>query len=381
MLIPLATLAIGVMLIIGTLLLFSRKAGEDGRTGSGKPKDEKKGFWQYFGLVDNSPNLFRAVVAGNESSGPVIKIIATFKDMRYDPKLKRLVPLKAWESQYPDENMFEEFVRVAFGKLYYGLPFIRNVKPLYIDRVVDKDTNAAAGQSLENQLEASMVKRYGLYREIQRPTYHKNVDTKDGVRFNVNSYAFIEVENPEPAFEIYADNLLQTISKIISGFVSSKVILMDWDEYKTAGEKGNKFSKTDIEELNILLNKLGLKVTQLTMSDPEANESVQEALERKKKAQEDAAAKRLQGEGEKDYLISVGEGNARVIERIAKANAERFNQLIELYTKNGLSKKDAVDKANAMIAAEFNADAIGKLTGTYAPGLGSGVIGFGGDKK
>jgi hypothetical protein len=69
----------------------------------------------------------------------------------------------------------------------------------------------------------------------------------------------------------------------------------------------------------------------------------------------------------------VGEGQATQIERIAKAKAKRFEELVTLYTTDGAFTRDrAVEMANAMINNEFNAEAISKLTGTYVAG-GVGV--------
>jgi regulator of protease activity HflC (stomatin/prohibitin superfamily) len=359
--------------LVGLFFLLSRKKGEDGVTGSGVPRDEEKDFWQHFGLVDDSPNLIRAIVAGNENTGPIIGFITNVLGKKYDPITKKMVPLSPGENPYGNETWFERFVRRTFGKRVFGFPFIRNLRPLTIDRVVKKNTSDGGSETdLSKQLSASFVKRYGLYGEILRPTHHKDIDTKDGVRFSANSYAIIEVTNPEPAFTIYSDSFLQTISEIISGFVSSKIIRMTWEFYKRKGRDGNKFDATEIAELNLLLGALGVKVIQFTMSDPQLAASIQTALEKRKTAQETSAARRLEGEGEKDYRISIGEGDAKVIERVAKAKASRFEELITLYIKNGWSNREAVDKANAMIVAEFNADAIGRLTGTYVAG-GAGV--------
>lgn len=373
-------LLVVVFLALGVFfLLFPNKKSEPKKTTEPKGADinvatmrnEEHDLWYTFGLIDYTPNVIRAVVAGNESTGPVLRYMGNLRNnKRVDPTTGRVEPCS---DPFAGEHPLQTLVRESFGKLFYGVPGFRNIKPLTIDRVVKKNTGASKVKP-DEQLEASFVRRYGLYQEFLRPTEHVNLDTKDGVRFTVTSNAVVEVVDAKPAFEIFTDSLLQTISELIAGFVSTKVIALDWERYKEAGTGGNKFSPAELnDELNVLLIPLGVRVTQLTMSDPTLNADMQKALEQKKTAQEKAAARALEGEGEKKYLISVGEGQATQIERIAKAKAKRFEELVTLYTTDGAFTRDrAVEMANAMINNEFNAEAISKLTGTYVAG-GVGV--------
>lgn len=363
-----------IMVAVGSFFLLTKKSARGSATGDQKTQDEIKDVWQYLGLIDDTPNLIRAVVAGDESKGPIIGYITNIPGKKYDPTQtgpRKIVPLTPGEDPRADESEVAKLIREFSGKRVFGLPIIRGIKPLTVDRVVQKDTKGKRDAAeFENQLIANSVKRYGLYHEILRPTYHEDVDTKDGVRFNVYSYAVIEVIDPEPAFTIYPDSLLQTISQIVSGFISTKVIAMTWEEYKEAGKDGKKF---EVGELNPLLLKLGVEVTQLTMSDPELNESIQKAMEAKATAEQAAAARIEQGKGEKGYLEQVADGNRYATEQAAIANARRFKELIELFKSNGVSEADATEEANKIIIAEVNAEAIGKLQGTYAPGTGAVV--------
>jgi hypothetical protein len=374
---------------VGLFLLFTtpKKVVQGGENDDQKTHDEVKGFWQYFGLVDDTPNMIRAVVAGNENKGPIIRYIANVTGMKYDPDQKMLVPLEEigkdnkgkpiFENPYADESLLGTFLREKFGKRIYGWPIINNIRPLQIDRVVRAKTTTEK-LTLADQLSASSVKRYGLKVLIFRPTFHDDLDTNDGIRFSVISYATLEVFNPEPAFTVYNDDLLPNISEIISGLISLKVLPNSWNHYKTIGKE---IQPHELTHLNQKLESMGVKIRQLTMSDPEINSDMQKTLEIKKTAVETAAARKLAGTGEKDYAIEVGKGQAKAIEIIAVAKASRFAQLIDLYIKNGWSNKEAVDKANAMISAEFNADAIGKLTTYVAGGAGIQITTSGGEKK
>lgn len=367
----LLSITITAILVLSSLYsLLTRKNGQDGTTGNkGKAQDEVKDFWQSFGLVDDSPNLIRAIVAGNENTGPIIGYMSNLQGRIVNSSTGEVRHLNPDEDQYAGENPFEKFIRTTFGKRVYGYPLIRSIKPLTIDRVVKKDTSKAnESNDLSKQLDATFVRRYGLYGDILRPTYHTDVDTKDGIRFSVNSYSVIEVTNAEPAFKIYPDSFLQTISDIISGFVSSKVIMMTWEEYKAKGVSGRKFDDSELVELNSLLKPLGVRVTQFTMSDPQLNKEIQRVMEIRATAEETAKAKIKEGEGQKGFLINEGEGKAWAIERLAVAKKRRFTELVDMYVANGFSTVAAAQKASDMIAAEFNAEAIGNLKGTYVPG-------------
>lgn len=387
-----------VAIVVGLFLFFTTPPQKAGQNGDKKTSDEVKSVWQYLGLVDDTPNMFRAVVAGNEDKGPIIGYITNLDGVKYDPQLKRTVPLKIvgtdakgnpiFEDVFSNESWFEGILRKRFGKRVYGVPFLNNIRPLEIDRVVraktatPEQTNLAKQPTqkipLANQLSASSVKRYGLKEKIFRPTYHDDLDTTDGTRFSVISYATLRVFNPEPAFIVYSDDLLPNISEIISGLISLKVLPNDWEYYKKTGKE---IQPHELDYLNHKLEPMGVEITQLTMSDPEVNADMQASLEEEKKAERTAAAKRKLGEGERDFIKLTAEGKALGIERLAKAKASRFKELVDLYTSRGISDRTAVEMANDLIAKEFTAKAIAKLTGTYAPGLGSGVIGLGGEKK
>lgn len=322
--------------------------------------DEVKTIWQRFGLIDETPNLYRAVVRGNEDKGPIVTYIAPGE--KYNHTTHRMVKITP-EEQKEREGIFY----TLFGKIWYGFPFINSLRPLPIDRVVKKSTEELGkGAKLEDQLKAMTVIRYGLQKFLLRPTHHKDLDTTDGVRFSITSYAQIEVFDPEPAFTIYKENFLQTIIELVSGLFSLKVLPYEWEYYKKTGKD---IEQNEIDKLNVRLESIGVKIIQLIMSDPEVHPDMQAAFEEHKKAIEAAKAKGAKGKGKKDYLVYIAEGEASAIERIAEAKKKRFEVLISMYTTNGFTPYEAAQKASEMISAEFNAEAIGKLT-NYVAGSG-----------
>src|ERR1035437_10051069 len=94
---------------VGLFLLFTtpKKVVQGGENDDQKTHDEVKGFWQYFGLVDDTPNMIRAVVAGNENKGPIIRYIANVTGMKYDPDQKMLVPLEEIGKDNKGKPIFE----------------------------------------------------------------------------------------------------------------------------------------------------------------------------------------------------------------------------------------------------------------------------------
>ncbi len=370
MLIFFASLSLIATVIIVITGLLVRKPEE-------QESSEKWGFWRSLGFVDETPNLIRAIVAGNEENGPIINYVGNVKgkEIRPDGKLKpkrvnTKVTIENLTNLVRNEISIQSWLIKTFGVRWIGLPYLRNVKPVYIDRVVRKDTEETPQEKirLSSALKASKVKKYGLYAEFPRPTYHHELDTKDQVRFNILSTAIVEVEDARPFFEVYSDGFLQTISDIIGTFISNQVLKMDWETYKGKGEKSDKQLGTEkfgeaMEDLNLRLKPLGVKVKHLYISDPEiskAAEKMQEALEATRIAKEKANAKLAEADGEGGYIA-----------KIAEAKTRRVSALMEMYVKGGMPAPEALRLATATVVAEINAEAVGKLT-TYVAG-GTGV--------
>ncbi len=344
-----------------------------------KKHDEVHDLWYYFGFVDDAPNVIREVVAGPEKSGRPKRFIANLRYGNINSK-NGLIEMVADPNDLKDgEDLspFLNWIRHTFGKRWYGIPFITNVKPLTIDRVVNKNTGATQkdekkteGYDVSVELEAMPVRRYGLYGEILRPTFHKDMDTEDNIRFSVISYAVLQVFDASIPFNVYPDNYLITISKLISGYVSELTFKVDYAEYK---KRGNKLTDVELAELSERLKTLGVKVVSMTFGDPVLHPSIQADMEVEAKAKQNKLAKKQLGESERDYLIDTGEGEGQKIERLSKANASRINELTAVYTANGMKPEQAVIAATSLILGQANADAVSKLTGVYAPGTGSVV--------
>ena len=356
--------------VAGFFLLATKKpvvaAGEDSNM-----QDEVKSIWQYLGLVDNTPNLFWAVVAGDEEKGPIVGYMANVEGMRCDWATGLLTPLAVGENPYAGESEIEKFIRVTFGKRVFGWPIIRSIRPVYIERTVRSGVSTDVA-TLSGQLESSVVKRYGLRVEIFRPTLHTDVDTSDGKRFTVISYAIVDVVDPRPAFTVYKRGLLETVSEKIASFFSVKVLGMTWEDYKLQGTADAKFNAS---ELDATLFPLGVKVRQLTVSDPELNAAIQAAIDKRATAVEEKATRVIASEGDREARINVATGEAQAIEKIAVAKRKRVEELVTLYKANGVDQVEAVKMANIQVAAEFTAEAISKLTGTYVAGNAGVQIG------
>lgn len=361
------SIVLTMAILVATLYLKNKPARENNH--------DVKDIWQWFGYCSNTPRLIRAVVTGlDENNGPIVDYILA--DGVYDQTAKELVPAS---NPYIPTGPIDKLVWKKFGKRRFGPPIFSSLRPLSIDRVVPVNSIKSASAKIAEMLSGGeKVKKYGLKEIIYRPTQHMDIDTIDGKRFNVISYATVRVFNPEPAFTIYKDNFLETLSERIGGFLSKRIIAMTWDQYKATGKD---FAKEDTDKLDADLKNLGVKFENLTMSDPELNATIQDAMELRFRAEEEAAAKREKGRGERDYAISIGEGTARVTELNAVANRKRFEELIILYRKQGMSEVAATEEAIRVILETQNAEAIGKLTTYVAGGSNTGIVLNPGDKK
>ncbi len=326
--------------------------------------DDPKNIWQILGFIPDTPNVIRAVVTGwDEKNGPIVEYI--LPNATYNTATKRIDDAA---NPYENETLFYKKIREKFGMRRFGPPLISSLRPLFIDRVVNVDSQTSKNTSIMGQLVGSVVKRYGLYRRIYRPTLHQDLDTKDGVRFSVISYAIVSVFDPNLAFTVYKDNFLQTLSELIGGFLSKRLVTKTWEEYK---ETGKDFEKAELDKFNHELDILGVDLIQLTMSDPELNSSIQTIMEKRVSAKETAEAAVVTADGEKRATITRAEGQAQATERLAKANRKRFEELVEMYTTQGVPAADAAAMAKETIKDSQDAEAIGKLR-TFVAG-GSGV--------
>lgn len=342
----------GLLVFLAVLMLFT-------------PKSVEYKNWEDWGLVDDTSNAARAITAGRNEDSPIIGFIANIQGLRYDPKTETMLDIGPNDDTHAGENPFEKFVRWATGKRIYGLPFIRGLATISIDRVVRKTTVPGVKRKLAEELEAQNVKTKILKGIIYRPTYHSDYDLKDGTRFSVTSYLFLKLRRPRPAFTVYKTTLLQTVDEIVVSFLKSEILAQTWDDYKASQKKSY---DDKLGELNKLLEHVGYEATGLTLSDPELNQSMQAANEAAAKAKQEALAAVVTAEGERDSKMRIADGRAYVIEKLAQARAKRYNALIELFKANNVSDKDATQMASNQVAAEFNAAAVGKLTGTYVSG-------------
>jgi len=318
-----------------------------------RAQDEPKGKWEWLGLVDDTPNMIRCVVTGWTGKGRVLKCIR--------PNDKRQPGLFGWRS----------VVEKLTGKMVFGTPLFTSLRTVEIDRVVLGQTRTDnADLNLIDEINATgVVKRRGLKEVFQRPIYHSRLDTGDKVKINLNTNSVVRVIDPEKGFVYYNDSLLQSISQTIKDNVSVQVWKMKFDDIGKV--------PFDLTELNKSLFIFGVMVDQMTTSDPEiakGSEEVQKAMEKviiaKKEAEaamETAEGTRNTAKGERDRRIFVAEGDAKAIERLAKAEAKRFDELHAALMRGGLTNTEAIRRAQETVIAEFNAEAIGKLT-YYATG-------------
>jgi hypothetical protein len=384
----LSVLLTTILVGVGLYLVFSkdtvRKPPDPNVSNDSKVRDELPDLWMKLGYADDAPNVRRAITAGWAGTGTILRYIAYRQD--WDETLQKFLPITG--DRYKGESEIDYLVRKKLGKRRFGYPIINSLKPLDIDRVVkvdtsvihDKTKNPDADQApkILSMLSAKKVRRYGLYEEITRPTFHEYVDTKDGVRFSAISTLIIDSTDPRPIFEKYPDSFLQNISEIVLNFFSAKVIKMEWEEYKAFGEHGHKFVGTELGDLQDLLKPYGVEIKLFTISDPELHPAIQKQFDERAGATANAQKTGIDAEAAAKAAETKSRGEAAAIRNVGKATAEanrmRFEELVSYYVTTGHSKKNAVTMANDVIIAEGLNEAIGTNKGVWAPGgKGNGI--------
>lgn len=406
-----------ILVALGLSLRFSGKKTEKpeeqrpNTNGSNDPKmqDEPKDFWYWLGYAEDAPNVIRGIVAGPSGKGTVKRYITYQHDITLDTYGKpfinadgewALTPLaigKYGTGRYREESDFDYWLREKYGKRRFGFPIINSLKELTIDRVVKVDTQVVqetqkapgteADPRILRTIVGNRVKRRGLYEDITRFTSHLWVDTIEGVRFTVISTLIIKTVNPIPAFEKYPDSLLENVSEVVQNFFSDIVTKWDWPKYKAAmGQKGgHKFTDAELLKLREVLVPFGVKIIQYTVSDPELHPDIQKEFDKRAGAtvaaettvigaEATAKAREKQARSDASYIKQTGTAEAEVIERKAKANRIRFEQLVEYYISKGATEENAISMANTVILTEVSAEAVGNLKGTYAPGKKGGIL-------
>lgn len=328
--------------------------------------------WQFWGFTHSEPNTYLCVVEGQNGKGRVVRYIDTDN-----------LPVR--------QGLTGDLIRGlegVSGRVYFGTPFVTSLRKPAIDRVIRNQTqnNNPQATLLEELLATGMVRKDGLRKLIYRPTYHRAIDTADGVRFNLNTYVVYRVFNPEVAFMVYLDSFLQTLSQLDGTFVSSQALPLKWEQYK--GLKVNVGSKFKIADFDTILLPIKTKVETYNVSDPEIvkeSPAVQAALElviiareEAKKLKVMAAATRdktiLEAAGKAAARLKEAEAEAKAIERLAKAEQSRFDELFAAFSKGGrLSEVEAIRLAQQTVVAEANAKAIGNLT-YYGNGTGASGV-------
>ncbi len=323
-------------------------------------------------------NSIKAIV----TNGRLVRFISNVKGKAIDQSDKKLKKIELIEEEnLPKFTWWEKIFIKHLGLWWVGVPFLRQVQPLPVDRVVLKpnqeDLNGVLGR-----LVSKVVTKYELYATFPRPFEMKEVDTMDGFKIDFRFTAMVEVYDPYPAFFELKLDFLRTITSLNASYVGDLMKGLSWEEYKKGPKdtvKGQISSLFNLQELEKRLEVTGTCDRILEIEDfgiSLSSKRLQDAVEEEKietekgkgkiraaKAERDATI--LKAEGEKKRRILEGEGDAAAIEVIAKAKAKRYTELIATYTRMGFDGRTAAEKADEQISREFKWDAIGKLPGTY----------------
>src|SRR5438874_2235684 len=102
MLILVGLLSLILTTAIFALGLFFLLTGKKVEGQEAKIQDEEHDIWYYLGFVDDTPNIIRAIVAGKEKTGRIIRYMGNIREKTVDPVTGVVTPY-AGPGRHPNE--------------------------------------------------------------------------------------------------------------------------------------------------------------------------------------------------------------------------------------------------------------------------------------
>lgn len=244
----------------------------------------------------------------------------------------------------------ETVIVERFGKYYKtlepGLHFIfapiDNARPMIkIDKVKGLD-----GRLYTNQ---TYAKRIDL-RETVYDFPRQNVITKDNVTISINALLYFQIIDARRA--LYSiENLPEAIEKLTQTNLRNLVGQLALDETLVSRDLINDKLR---EILDKATDKWGVKVNRVELQDIVPPASIQQAMEKEKKAEQDRRATILEAEGIKKSAILTAEG-----EKMAAINKAEGEKQAEILRAEGIAQA-------RIIEADAEKQAIERIIGALA---------------
>ena len=244
------------------------------------------------------------------------------------------------------ETIIVERLGQFYDKLEPGLHFIfapiDKARPMIkIDKVKTLDGRIYTTQTY--------AKRIDL-RETVYDFPRQNVITKDNVTISINALLYFQIVDAKRA--LYSiENLPEAIEKLTQTNLRNLVGQLALDETLVSRDIINDKLRDILDKAT---DKWGVKVNRVELQDIVPPASIQQAMEKEKKAEQDRRATILEAEGIKKSAILTAEG-----EKMAAINKAEGEKQAEILRAEGVAQA-------RIIEAEAEKEAISRIIGALA---------------
>ena len=224
---------------------------------------------------------------------------------------------------------FGQYDKTLTPGLHWIIPFIESPRPmLKIDKQKTMDGRTYS------------ILNYSPRIDLRETVYdfpRQNVITKDNVTISINALLYFQIIDAKKA--IYSiENLPEAIEKLTQTNLRNLVGQLALDETLVSRDIINDKLR---EILDKATDKWGVKVNRVELQDIVPPASIQQAMEKEKKAEQDRRATILEAEGIKKSAILTAEG-----EKLAAINKAEGEKQAEILRAEGIAQARIIE-ANA----------------------------------
>lgn len=237
---------------------------------------------------------------------------------------------------------FGQYLRILSAGIHWIVPIIDAPRPM-----LKIEKNKTLGG------EVYSVVKYSPRIDLRETVYdfpRQNVITKDNVTISINALLYFQIIDAKRA--IYSiENLPEAIEKLTQTNLRNLVGQLALDETLVSRDIINDKLR---EILDKATDKWGVKVNRVELQDIVPPASIQQAMEKEKKAEQDRRATILEAEGIKKSAILTAEG-----EKMAAINKAEGEKQAEILRAEGVAQA-------RIIEADAEKEAIARIIGALA---------------
>ncbi len=237
---------------------------------------------------------------------------------------------------------FGQYSKTLTAGLHWIVPFIESPRQM-LKIIKQKTLDGRTYSTLSNSSRIDL-------RETVYDFPRQNVITKDNVTISINALLYFQIVDARKA--IYSiENLPEAIEKLTQTNLRNLVGQLALDETLVSRDIINDKLR---EILDKATDKWGVKVNRVELQDIVPPASIQQAMEKEKKAEQDRRATILEAEGIKKSAILTAEG-----EKMAAINKAEGEKQAEILKAEGIAQA-------RIIEADAEKEAISRIIGALA---------------